>query len=249
MSVQNKRILGYVRLFIHKNKTEAWQKLPRSFREFLHHCSLKAIVYRIVFLSKQESFIGAAMQRRFHRTCPVCGRPDLKNISTHLLQVHGLSFEERKPYLKQAQVSSWQPHVERSPHMTMSYMNVEKPGQKREKQSEHSPPAKRPRTAARTTSLATKSCPEFNFRHKFSLLIVGPTQSGKTYFVQQILESNRIVYEEQRAFAFFGTTINGKNVMKNWKHRLEKASDLKEVCPNCLKICVKSMPGTITSSF
>ena len=46
------------------------------------------------------------MQRRFRRTCPVCGRPDLKNISTHLLQVHGLSSEERKSYLKQAQVSS-----------------------------------------------------------------------------------------------------------------------------------------------
>jgi hypothetical protein len=27
---------------------------------------------------------------------------------------------------------------------------------------------------------------------------VGPSQSGKTYFVQQILENNRIVYEEQR---------------------------------------------------
>ena len=83
------------------------------------------------------------MQRRFRRTCPVCGRPDLKNISTHLLQVHGLSSEERKPYLKQAQVSSWEPRVERSPHMTMSYMNVETPGQKRVKQSEHSPPAKK----------------------------------------------------------------------------------------------------------
>ena len=254
MSVQNKRILGFVRLFIHKNKTEAsqkldrslteasqklhksfteawqkldrslteawqkldrslteawqkldrslteaWQKLDRSFREFPDHCSLKAIVYRIVFLSELESFTGAAMQRRFRRTCPVCGRPDLKNISTHLLQVHGLSSEERKPYLKQTQVSSWQPRVERSPHMTMSYMNVEKPG----KQSEHSPPAKRPRTAARTTSLATKSCPEFNSRHKFSLLVVGPTQSGRTYFVQQILENNRIVYEEKKSIRIF----------------------------------------------
>ena len=161
-----------------RSLTEATQKLHKSFTESL------------------ENFqTGAAMQRRFRRTCPVCGRPDLKNISTHLLQVHGLSSEERKPYLKQAQVSSWQPRVERSPHMTMSYMNVEKPGQKRVKQSEHSPPAKRPRTAARTTSLATKSCPEFNFRHKFSVLVVGPTQSGKTYFVQQILEHNRIVYE------------------------------------------------------
>ena len=142
------------------------------------------------------------MQRRFRRTCAVCGRPDLKNISAHLLQVHGLSSEDRKPHLKQALVSSWQPRVERSPHIAMSYMNVEKPGQKRVKQSEHSRPAKRPRTAARTTSLATKSCPEFSFCHKFSLLVVDLTQSGKTYFVQ-------------RVFAFFGTTINGKNVMKS----------------------------------
>ena len=85
----------------------------------------------------------------------------------------------------------------------MSYMNVEKPGQKRVKQSEHSPPAKRPRTAARTTSLETKSCPEFNFRHKFSLLVVGPTQSGKTYFVQQILKYNRIVNVEQKSIRIF----------------------------------------------
>ena len=155
------------------------------------------------------------MQRRFRRTCPVCRRPDLKNISTHLLQVHSLSSEERKPFLKQAPVSSWQPRIERFPHITMSYMNVDKPGQKRVKQTEHLPPAKRPRTAARTTSLATKSCPELNFRHKFSLLVVGPTQSGKTYFVQQ--QQNTIVscMKSKRVFAFFGTTINGKNVTKS----------------------------------
>ena len=50
------------------------------------------------------------MPRRFRRTCPLCGRPDLKNISTHLYQVHGLSSKERKPYLKQARVSSWHPY-------------------------------------------------------------------------------------------------------------------------------------------
>jgi hypothetical protein len=47
-------------------------------------------------------------------------------------------------------------------------------------------------------SLTTKPYPEFNFRHKFSLLVVATSQSGKTYFVQQIFENNRIVYEEQR---------------------------------------------------
>ena len=50
------------------------------------------------------------MPRRFRRTCPLCGRPDLKNISTHLYQVHGLSSKERKPYLKQARVSSCHPY-------------------------------------------------------------------------------------------------------------------------------------------
>ena len=185
------------------------------------------------------------MQRRFRRICSVCGRPDLKNISTHLLQVHGLSSEERKPYLKQAQVSSWQPRIERSPHMTMSYMNVEKPGQKRVKQSEHSPPAKRPRTAARTTSLATKSCPVF--RHKFSLLVVGPTQSGKTYFVRQILENNRIVYEEQiRIFWYYN---QWQECYEKLKTSLGKSIRFERGVPELsAKICVKSMPGTITSS-
>ena len=54
------------------------------------------------------------MPRRFRRTCPVCGRPDLKNISTHLYQVHGLSSNQRKPYLKQARVSSWHPYTDLS---------------------------------------------------------------------------------------------------------------------------------------
>ena len=83
-------------------------------------------------------------------------------------------------------------------------MNIEEPREKRVSQCEHSPLAKRPKTTGRTTtSLATKVYPEFNFRHKFSLLVVGPTQSGKTYFVQQILKHNRIVYEEQKSIRIF----------------------------------------------
>ena len=44
-----------------------------------------------------------------------------------------------------------------------------------------------------TESLATKPYSKFTF----------PTQSGKTYFVQQILEHNRIVYEEQKSIRIF----------------------------------------------
>jgi septin family protein len=63
-------------------------------------------------------------------------------------------------------------------------------------------------------SLTTKPYPEFNFRHKFSLLVVGSSQSGKTYFVEQILENNLIVYEDRSkdVSAFFDATINGKMV-------------------------------------
>jgi hypothetical protein len=50
-----------------------------------------------------------------------------------------------------------------------------------------------------TASLNAKPYLEFNFRHKFSLSVVCPTQCRKTYFVQQILKNNRIMYEEQRS--------------------------------------------------
>ncbi|CAH3154550.1 unnamed protein product [Porites lobata] len=36
------------------------------------------------------------------------------------------------------------------------------------------------------------------FRHKFSLLVVGPSQSGKTVFVEQIRTRDRIVYETNK---------------------------------------------------
>jgi hypothetical protein len=84
--------------------------------------------------------------------------------------------------------------------------NSERPRTKGEKRSPiirsaHSLPVKKPIQA--TASFTTKPYPEFNFRHKFSLLVVGPSQSGKTYFVQQILESNCIMYEEQRNIRIF----------------------------------------------
>lgn len=54
-----------------------------------------------------------------------------------------------------------------------------------------------------TISLASKPYPGFTFRHKFSLLVVDPTQSGKPHFVQQVLKHNRIVYEEQKIIRIF----------------------------------------------
>ena len=110
-------------------------------------------------------------------------------MSNHLPQVHHLYGDERK-------LSACLTHT------------VEEMRCVRKKTCSVRQPTKAARKV--TASMVTKPCPEFNFRHKISLLAVGPTQSGKTYFVQQILENNRIVYEEQKS-----TTINGKNVMKS----------------------------------
>ena len=49
-------------------------------------------------------------------------------------------------------------------------------------------------------SLETKAYPEFYmFRHKFSLLVVGPTQCGKTFFFEKILITDRILYESKKS--------------------------------------------------
>ena len=37
------------------------------------------------------------------------------------------------------------------------------------------------------------------FRHKFSLLVVGPTQCGKTFFFEKILSTDCILYESKKS--------------------------------------------------
>ena len=46
--------------------------------------------------------------------------------------------------------------------------------------------------------LETQPYPEFKFHHMFSMLVVGPTQCGKTYFVQQVLTKNCIEYPSEK---------------------------------------------------
>ena len=119
------------------------------------------------------------MPRRFARTCPLCGRPGLINLSTHLLQVHLETNKERELLLKQAKVSSWQPSLP-------STSNRMEP-------QEHSRPKKSPLPAdplktankpkfIQTSMLSTKPYPEFAFRHKFFLH----------------LQNDHILYEEEK---------------------------------------------------
>ena len=81
-----------------------------------------------------------------------------------------------------------------------------------------------------TASLATKPYSKFNFRRKFSLLIVGPTQSGKTYFVQQILKHNRIVYEEQKSIRIFWYYKQWQECYEELKKSLSKSIRFEDLC-------------------
>lgn len=46
--------------------------------------------------------------------------------------------------------------------------------------------------------LETQSYPEFKFQDMFSMLVVGPSQCGKTYFVQQLLTKKCIEFPEKK---------------------------------------------------
>ena len=140
------------------------------------------------------------MPYKHKRDCPVCDKPGLRYMSNHLRQVHHLYGDERKKWLGRATFSISHKHCSGSlpgpPTHTVEEMRCV-----RKKTCSVLKPTKAARKV--TASMVTQPCPEFSFRHKFSLLVVGPTQSGKTYFVQQILKHNRIVYEEQESIRIF----------------------------------------------
>ena len=133
-------------------------------------------------------------------------------MSDHLRQVHYLLGDEREKWLGSARFSISHKHCSCSLPACPTH-TVEEIRCVRKKTCSVRQPTKAAREV--TASMLTKPCPEFNFRHKFSLLIVSPTQSGKSHFVQQILEHSRIVYEQQKSIRIFCTIINGRNVMKS----------------------------------
>ena len=121
-------------------------------------------------------------------------------MSDHLHQVHCLYGDERKKWLGRARFSISHKHCSGSLPACPTH-TVEEMRCVRKKTCSVQQPTK---SCAESNSIyANQTLSEFNFRHKFSLLVVGPTQSGKTYFVQQILKYNRIVYEEQKSICIF----------------------------------------------
>ena len=138
------------------------------------------------------------------RTCPVCFKENLFYLRDHLRQVHNLSSAERQLWLKSATysptVSMRLPNMPPYPFWGMPQypmsMNPQLPTEvPQSMNSKQSKPAK----VQTSQCLETQPYPEFKFHHTFSMLVVGPTQCGKTYFVQQLLTKNCIEYPDEKS--------------------------------------------------
>ena len=56
----------------------------------------------------------------------------------------------------------------------------------------------KPPTRVSNRCLETKSYPDFKFNHMFSMLVVGPSQCGKTYFVEKVFTENCIQFPDNK---------------------------------------------------
>ena len=130
-----------------------------------------------------------------------------------MAQVHNLSSAERQPWLKSATYSppkpTGLPFVSPYPFWSMPQYTMNAPFPPPSIENLTTVPASnlsqsmKPKQC-KVTKLPTRQCletqtyPEFKFHHMFSMLVVGPTQCGKTYFVQQVLTKNCIEYPSEK---------------------------------------------------
>ena len=145
------------------------------------------------------------MPYRNRRSCPSCCKSGLLYLSDHLRQVHNLSREERKPWLKSAVFSTakstgllymspyafWE-----MPHYPMS-MNPQPTQQPSQPQCTKQQPRQVAKIQTRDC-LKTTPYLDFKFNHMFSMLVMGPSQCGKTSFVEQLLKKNCIKYPSKK---------------------------------------------------
>ena len=130
------------------------------------------------------------MSYRRRRACPICGKPNLLWPSHHLRQVHGLSSEARQPWLQRA---SHLPPVD----VSMELMNCP-PSRGSVIPNSPIPCLMDNRPLLPTQCLDIQPHPDFTFQHPYSMMVVGPSQCGKTHFVHQLLTHKCTVYPRKK---------------------------------------------------
>lgn len=141
------------------------------------------------------------MPYKYKRVCPICQRPNVIHMSSHLAMVHELSATERSPYLKRAVLCPSEP-------ITRPTLAKHKKHRIYPKQSRNSSIQLKPHGRNTNQSISSEAYEDFRFGHKFSLMVVGPSMSGKSFFVKQMLERDHIEYDDpqkqRRIHWFYG---------------------------------------------
>ena len=141
------------------------------------------------------------MVNRSRRDCPICGRRDLLKLSNHLSQFHGLSSEERQRWLQR--VSHHHPPpvvipVEQHPLSPSNCPVVSIPSTDYPLPFPTSSDVVVPQNRPLAHCMDTRPHPDFAFQHPYSMMVVGPSQCGKTHFVHQLLTHKCIAYPNKK---------------------------------------------------
>ena len=118
------------------------------------------------------------MPYKYKRVCPICQRPNVIHMSSHLAMVHQLSTTERSPYLKRAVLCPSEP-------ITRPTLSKHKKHRIYPKQPRNSSTQFKPHGRSSNQSISSEAYEDFRFGHKFSLMVVGPSMSGKSFFVKK----------------------------------------------------------------
>ena len=165
------------------------------------------------------------MPYKYMRVCPICQRPNVINISSHLAMVHELSATERSPYLKWAVLCPSEP-------ITIHTLAKHKKHGIYPKQFQNSSTQRKPHGRNTNHSISSEAYEDFRFDHKFSLMVVGPSMSGKSYYVKQMLERDHIEYndprKQQRIHWFYGQY---QDMFKEMRRNLGKDIYFKQGLP------------------
>ena len=136
------------------------------------------------------------MPYKYKRVCPICQRPWVVNLSGHLEMVHDLSANERADYLTCAILCASTPSVHARVPITTLTAKLKNSRQRHDRRVVQL--CQKSLNKTPTIDMLPEPYPNFRLRHKFSMMVVGPGMSGKSYFVKELLERDRIEYEDYR---------------------------------------------------
>ena len=151
------------------------------------------------------------MPSKYKRVCFICQQPNVIHMSNLLAMVHELSATERSPYLKRAVLCPSEP-------ITRPTLDKHKKHRIYPKQSRNSINQCKPNGRNTNQSISSEAYENIRFGNKFSLMVVGPSMSGKSYFVTQMLERDHVEYDDprkqRRIHWFYGQYQDKFNDMK-----------------------------------